>query len=84
MSILFLAVTIYEQFTYTLNTVLSDIAAKFSQVRDVVIQAQIKFIEELTDEIIDFYLSTIDREDGMTNGSEDRSKGLKQLFLIVC
>ncbi len=42
------AVTIYEQFAFCFNTVLSDLAARFTRVRDEVVSAQIGMIKALT------------------------------------
>lgn len=50
----FIGVTIFEQFTFCFNTILGDIAAHFSHVRDKVIAAQVSLMEKLTQEIIFF------------------------------
>ena len=47
-------VTIYEQFTFCLNTILSDIAEKHMALRDRIIKHQLQLLKELVDDIVEY------------------------------
>uniref|UniRef100_A0A915CZ95 PI4-kinase N-terminal domain-containing protein n=1 Tax=Ditylenchus dipsaci TaxID=166011 RepID=A0A915CZ95_9BILA len=47
-------VTIYEQFTFCFNTIISDISAHFPHVRDEVVKAQVDLMLKLTNEICSY------------------------------
>lgn len=49
-----LEVTIYEQFTFCLNTILSDVAAQRLPLRDTIVEHQLALLEELVEDVVQF------------------------------
>lgn len=68
-------VTIYEQFTFCLNTIMSDISAHFPQVRDEIVKMQVDLLQKLTDEICQYGSSVFHEDHEDVNGYDSEISG---------
>lgn len=70
-------VTIYEQFTFCLNTILADVAAYRFSLRDTIIEHQLNLLEELVDSV-----EAKVGDEGIEQEMEKKGKKFMEFFIF--